>query len=85
MVATELRSLEAEENRPSQYKDVALLADLHDIDVRRFVEKYHIKKGRSGIVYIAGNDANEAPFIVQGFIGRCLVVGPHIIARYFIL
>ena len=48
-------------------------------------ERFKVKKGSSETMYIVERNSEgveeEFEFLVQGFIGRCLVVGPHVLAR----
>ena len=57
------------------------LAEFSQMDVDKFNEQYKVCNGKSGIMYILKGDSvdSELLFSLQGFIGGCLVVGPHII------
>ena len=82
-LADELSALEKEDNRPDQFKDVAFLSDFCEMGIQEFNDRFTIKKGGSGVMYIAGRGpaASEMEFLVQGFVARCLVVGPKVIER----
>ena len=77
-----LTSLEKEDSRPEQLKNVKYMADFSEIDLITFKKQYTVKTGESGVMYFMEPDGSELSFVLQGFVGSCLVVGPHIIARY---
>ena len=79
-----LAALESEDSRPEQLKNVKYMADFSEIDLITFKKQYTVKTGESGVMYFMEPDGSELSFVLQGFIGSCLVVGPHIIARYAI-
>ena len=81
---TAQESLEADTCRPEQFANAKPMSTFSKMDVKQFDEKYKVVTGRGGIMYIMNNDSmdSEVLFLLQGFIGNCLVVGPRIIHRY---